>query len=329
MERLGILDEWLEATAETASPEVRFSSCFPFYGDTLYVVPPQHVWPPPPSAKVRWKGAKFVPVKVVETLLAGESLNEESWIVEVSSQCLMPSSTPSGAVVFRTSVRSGAAVDRAGDGVAPHSAACLEFAPGAGLWFAVSFAGEEARDRWKERVAGAIRLLADSGIGGGRSRGWGRSEMPEIAEGPLPGLLLRSAGPQSSGHQAEQAYWLLSPFYPSLADTVDWQRGNYSLMTRTGRVESTAGWGIAKKATRMVAEGSVLVASSELIGSAPDVAPDGFEHPVYRAGFAVAVAVPLKPVAQASPAPVTRPGPQLTPEAAASPDVQEGESDEV
>ena len=38
----------------------------------------------------------------------------------------------------------------------------------------------------------------------------------------------------------------------------------------------------------MIAEGSVLLAASrELRGAARDVAPDGFPHPVYRAGFAV------------------------------------------
>jgi hypothetical protein len=44
----------------------------------------------------------------------------------------------------------------------------------------------------------------------------------------------------------------------------------------------------------MVAEGSVLVAAAEPRGAASDVAPDNFPHPVYRAGFAVAVAIPLK-----------------------------------
>jgi hypothetical protein len=43
-----------------------------------------------------------------------------------------------------------------------------------------------------------------------------------------------------------------------------------------------------------VAEGSVLVSSSEPRGSAADVAPDGFAHPVYRAGFALSLPVPLK-----------------------------------
>ena len=39
----------------------------------------------------------------------------------------------------------------------------------------------------------------------------------------------------------------------------------------------------------MVTEGSVLVAGDVIRGAAPDVAPDGFAHPVFRAGFALSI----------------------------------------
>jgi CRISPR/Cas system CSM-associated protein Csm4 (group 5 of RAMP superfamily) len=66
------------------------------------------------------------------------------------------------------------------------------------------------------------------------------------------------------------------------------------LTTRGGRVESDVRWGDPKKQTRMVAEGSVLVAAAEPRGAAADVAPEGFPHPVYRSGFALTVPIPLK-----------------------------------
>ena len=59
-------------------------------------------------------------------------------------------------------------------------------------------------------------------------------------------------------------------------------------------MESDASWGDRKNQTRMVAEGSVLVASAEPRGSAADVAPDGFPHAVYRAGFALTIPIPLR-----------------------------------
>ena len=51
----------------------------------------------------------------------------------------------------------------------------------------VGFADEAARDQWQDPVKAAFRLLADTGFGGERSRGWGRSETPEFIEGELPG----------------------------------------------------------------------------------------------------------------------------------------------
>ena len=44
----------------------------------------------------------------------------------------------------------------------------------------------------------------------------------------------------------------------------------------------------------MVTEGSVLVAGDSIRGAAPDVAPDGFAHAVFRAGFALSVPLPAQ-----------------------------------
>jgi CRISPR type III-A-associated RAMP protein Csm4 len=283
MARLGMLEEWLAATATAAEPAVRFSSCFPFHGDTIYVTPPRHLWPPPPSSKVRWKGARFVPLSLVESLAGGQPVSEEGWAVDGASETLIAMGTQGP---FRVSVRSSAAVDRGGAGVTPHSSACLEFAPNAGLWTTILFADDAAREVWKDRVAGALRWLSDSGFGGERSRGWGHAEI-EFSESVIP-LPRREAN-------GEIGWWLLSLFYPSAEDSIDWSRGNYSVVARGGRVESGAGWGLPKRATRMIAEGSVLASSLAPRGGAPDVAPEGFPHPVYRWGRALALPVPLKP----------------------------------
>jgi CRISPR type III-A-associated RAMP protein Csm4 len=286
MSRLDMLDQWLEATARASEPAVRFSSCFPYQGDTLLVVPPRNLWPPPPSSKVRWKGARFVPLSVVESLAAGKALSEDGWVIDGPSECLLPFSTPPSSGPFRVSVRSSAAVDREGESVATHSTACLEFTPGSGLWCAVHFDTSASQERWTGPLTAAFRLLSDSGFGGKRSQGWGRAEMPEISEG---GIEIHGGAKRD-----DDAYWLLSLFHPAASDAVEWSQGNYTLTTRGGRVESDARWGDFKKQTRMVAEGSVLVASAEPRGSAADVAPEGFPHPVYRAGFALAIRISLR-----------------------------------
>jgi CRISPR type III-A-associated RAMP protein Csm4 len=449
MARLGWLEEWLDATAR--NPEraaVRFSSCFPFQDETNFIVPPRTVWPPSSpaalAARTRWKSARFVPVEQVPAILAGQTLKDAAWSVDGVSQCLVPAGRPGP---FRTQVRWQAGTDRLTGASERWSTACIEFRPGAGLWAVVSFADESARDHWCPRVKTAFRLLADSGFGGERSRGWGRAETPEFIEGELPGMILPPPAPvaeaapapvveavpqapapapepefaapvavepvpepppaepaaaedsqpeasqpevggagfglpteaaeppvlaaevtappvieplvseapaseeseaaEASAQPAEAAapeepaaepvaealpvetseepaavepepaveavaapaaepepaphsgashtaHWLLSLFAPSSEDAVDWERGNYTLLARGGRVESPAGSGELKKQIEMVAEGSVLVAGESLLGAAPDVAPDGFAHPVFRAGFALSIPLPKR-----------------------------------
>ncbi len=384
MARMGRLEEWLDATARSQEPAVRFSSCFPLVDGTGYVVPPRSLWPPTSpalmAAHVRWKSARFVPLEVVQALLAGRTVEESQWTLDGVSGCLMPAGCQGP---FRTGVRFSAAVDRLTGAAERHSTACIEFRPGAGLWAIVSFADDAARAQWSEPVRAAFRLLADSGFGGERSRGWGRSETPEFIEGTLPDLILPQepleAEPPPSGSgpaaeppaepvqpetaalpapeltaplavpaaqspeeaalpeltvgeageaaaaaeppaeptpaeppepeqarepeppspvlqppspAAEPPQWLLSLFTPAPADEVDWERGDYAVTTRGGRVDSPVRSGEPKKQLNMIVEGSVLVAGDPLRGCATDVAPDGFPHPVFRAGFAVVIPLP-------------------------------------
>jgi hypothetical protein len=107
-----------------------------------------------------------------------------------------------------------------------------------------------------------------------------------VAPTPEPEPPVMEAGAPTHPH------WLLSVFTPATADTVDWRRGNYTVLARGGRVESPAGSGGLKKQIQMVAEGSVIYAETAPRGSAADVAPDGFAHPVFRAGFALAIPLP-------------------------------------
>lgn len=286
MLQLGLGAEWLEATAASAeAPAVRFSSVFPFIGETLLAVPPRSLWPPPESAKVRYKGAHFVPLSVIESLLAEKPIDEDRWAVDGESECLVISNQGRGP--FKVALRSSAGVDRVNQAaVDVHSTACLEFTRAGGLWTLVQFADEAASERWQSPVRSALQLLADSGLGGERSRGWGRSEAPEWQPWKMP---------QAS--EGEQAHWLLSLYTPAENDAVDWKRGNYATVVRRGRIESAAHWGAEKPPTTMIAEGSVLLASNDLRGAATNVAPEGFPHPVYRAGFAVTVPIPWRSAA--------------------------------
>jgi CRISPR type III-A-associated RAMP protein Csm4 len=141
---------------------------------------------------------------------------------------------------------------------------------------------------WAPRLQTAFRLLADSGLGGMRSKGFGRARTPDFQPGTLAELLF------GCDHNAvdSRAWWLLSLFSPSEADSVEWASGDYSLAQRSGRVASTDGGGAEKLTSRMVAEGSVLVSAHQLRGAMRNVAPGGCPHPVYRAGYALALPIP-------------------------------------
>ena len=306
MLHLGHLDDWLDATARASNPAVVFSSLFPFQADTLFAPPPQTLWPPAAAAlrtpspvfltKVRWRTAQFVPVPVIESLITGSQISADQWIADAESGCLLRRDRPQSSP-FRTVVRARVPVDRltnrSADG---HTVACIEFEPGAGLWAVALFADTAAERAWGERVQAAFRLLGDIGFGGSRSTGWGQAPSPECQLGDWPALLFpRLARGLRNGASGglSPLHWLLSLYTPAADDSVNWAEGKYALTVRGGRVESPAGWGAEKKLVRMVTEGSVVSSGTTPKGHAVDVAPDRFAHPVYRAGFALALQLPV------------------------------------
>jgi CRISPR type III-A-associated RAMP protein Csm4 len=272
MSSLGWLEEWLDSTARaTDGSAVRFSSLFPFIGDTRLIAPPRTSWPPSGAGKLYVKAAKLVPLDVARRGIVQES----RWSVDGATECLLPAGMTAP---FEVSMRSGAAVDRLTGQTEPHRTACLEFAPNTGWWGLI----ELVDDAWEARVKSALRLLADSGFGGERSRGWGRAAEPEFSD----------ATPLFNGEGHAGAWWMLSLYSPHADDAIDWSRGDYASTTRAGWTDSVAG-SVKKKHVRMIEEGSVLMAPA-LRGRAVDVAPEGFPHPAWRAGFALAVPVPIE-----------------------------------
>lgn len=326
---LGERERWLAATVGAEEPAVRLSSLFPFQGRTLLAPPPRSFWPPHGAHRLRFQAAQFAPLGLIHDLIREQPIREDRYEIDPLSGCVIAAG---GQSPFRTVLRSAAAIDRWTGSAEPHQTACLEFNQGAGLWLAAEFAGTEAREAWAKPLRAAFRLLGDTGIGGERSRGWGRSEAVEIEEGSLGRLLFGHGA--AAEDPAATGYWLLSLYSPAESDGVDWSRGDYRLRTRAGRIESPAGHGAEKRAQRVVTEGSVVVAARPPRGAAHDVAPAGFAHPVYRAGFAVAVPVtwkaaadrPLTPIAEPEPEPEPVPEPPPVIEAAPAP---EPESDPV
>lgn len=303
MEQLGYLESWLDATVRAETPVATFSSLFPYQGDTLFAPPPATLWPPPHSlltgpspvflTKMRWEAIRFIPLTLVEALVTGQQILADQWVIDAESGCLLRRDRPSQSP-FRFSSRPRVAVDRltSASRQADH-AACVEFENGSGLWLTVRFANSETEQNWSSRIQSALCLLADTGFGGRRSSGWGQTAEPEWQAGNWPGILLPKLARKLPDEDQSSLYWLLSLYAPSASDQVNWKVGEYRLTVRGGRVQSRSGSGALKKTARMVTEGSVIGLPQNPVGVAIDVAPDGFVHPVYRSGLALALRLPL------------------------------------
>ena len=160
MARLGLLEEWLDATARSPEPAVKFSSCFPFQGDTMFVVPPRSLWPPAASAKIRWKGARFVPLSVVEDLFTRARFRKKldgGWRQRMPDSARLARSLPR----LREIGRSGRPAGRRGrtafermSGI-PGSARCKS------MWLMASFQDAE---KWKQPSDGRVQIAGGFGI---------------------------------------------------------------------------------------------------------------------------------------------------------------------
>lgn len=307
MRQLGFLEPWLRATTRSETPALAWSSLFPFQGDTLFAPPPATAWPPPPTlvtspsplllSKLRWSAARFVPLPLIESILTGQKVLADQWLPDPESGCLLRRDRPS-ATPFRIGLRSTAAVDRlSGLSRRASSLACIEFEPSSGLWTVIRFRDQAAESDWADQLAGAFRLLADTGLGARRTSGWGHAQPPEIRRGQWPAILMpklaRAIDANRPGADSGAVlYWLLSLYSPGAADTIDWSAGEYRLVVRGGRVENASAGASEKKSLRMISEGSVVAARSEPMGASLDVAPEGFSRPIRRSGIALTVQLP-------------------------------------
>src|SRR5947209_7488946 len=105
MRSLGWLEAWLDATARaSAGSAVRFSSLYPFVGETRLLPPPRTSWPPSGAGKLYVQAAKLVPVEVARRGV----IHESRWTVDGSSECLLPAGI---SAPFEVAMRAAAAVD--------------------------------------------------------------------------------------------------------------------------------------------------------------------------------------------------------------------------
>lgn len=266
MDRFGWMEEWL-----AAGRAVRLSSLFPWQQGTLFAPPPASVWPPANGLqRLRPKLVRFLPLPAIRDLLSEGGLAESRWVLDPGSGCLLAADRAGSGGPFRPLHVEKAAGPKSG----------IQFVEDAGVWGLAVCESEE----WRKRMEAALRWLADSGVGGNRALGWGGSAGVRLEKAESVEALLRRGAPGDGS----KGWWLLSMFAPAADEEVFWEQGAYRLAVRSGWVEGTT---VTKRPQRLVAEGSVVFAPAAPAGSLEDVAPEGWAHPVYRNGFAVAVAL--------------------------------------
>lgn len=160
----------------------------------------------------------------------------------------------------------------------------VSFSEGCGLWFGVCWLAPESERAGHQRMfEQALHALADAGLGGERSAGYGaftwKSQGTVDWPDPAPG----------------QLYVTLSRYHPRSCETPASFTGEgtaYSLQAVAGYLQSPLLASQRRRRLRLVAEGSVLRAGdSPPFGDLVDVRPQvgNFPHPVWRYGLACPV----------------------------------------
>jgi len=164
-----------------------------------------------------------------------------------------------------------------------HTGRCV-FAPGCGLWFPVVWrqpgTAAQVDGPGRKALELALSLLCDAGLGGDRAAGLGACSW--------------SAGAETAWQAVPpgQAGVLLSRYHPregELPAAIQGPRVRYALTSVAGYLRSPQAVAQRRRRLWLFGEGSVLTATSEVMGDVTDVRPlvGEFPHPVWRCGLAL------------------------------------------
>jgi CRISPR-associated protein Csm4 len=179
-------------------------------------------------------------------------------------------------------------VDRVTDAANIFHAGRTTFARDCGLWFGVQWLRPDAQAddlAYQEAFELLLALLADSGLGGERTYGYGAFEYATHGPISLPDPQLHSQA------------MLLSRYHPRSEELPHVLQGAYRLESVAGWLESPDGADRRRKRLHLLAEGSLITWPGSPAGDVVDVNPTyqnlqgDLPHPVWRYGLALATAV--------------------------------------
>ena len=297
------LEAWL-APFSQGKPPFLLSSAFPYAGDVRLF--PAPVFEPPLSGELRrelgkkLKRLSHVSEGILTGWLKGNDLENElehkgvsnfiqsgrAWVTtgersQIATAIGLPAEEPDALLIWREQVAPHVTVGRINNTPNLHHSGRVTFSKGCGLWL-----GLRGPDEWSERVERALRVMADSGMGGLRSTGHGAFKFQ-----PWPSKNTFAA-PEEDGYG-----FLLSRTAPAatqMQSLID-AGTSYRLATIGGWCGNEEGMPRKRRRVRLLAEGSVVRWTSNPFGQLVDVNPvsagDTLAHPVYRNGFGLAIRV--------------------------------------
>lgn len=261
--------------------ECRFSSAFPYCGNSLFFPRPFCKLPAiqgmenDPALGKKIKKIQFLDTPTFERLLNGELKSISPADISPGGKFIsMKSDFPE----FTKSLHERVSLDPDTFESVPFSLENLHLHPDSGLFFMISTSGEDIPDV----ILQSLRYLADQGIGSDRNVGYGKFEIDSIS-----GLSLKT--PAHPSH-----YLSLAPVFPS--ELMEQEMNNpqmnsaWKFKMSEGYISSPGdeAWlGLKRKQFLMLTEGTVLFSPDEQpVGLLRDVKPDypGEIHPVWRDG---------------------------------------------
>lgn len=175
--------------------------------------------------------------------------------------------------IYKVEERPRVVVDRFTNATHIYYSSCFRFNEGCGLWFYL-----DVEDGIKHEIESAIKLLADEGIGGERSYGYGQFDF--------------SMDKIESGVENAEQYMLLSLCIPNERDDLEKLKA-YGLIERTGYISSPYLKSKRYMLHTMIKEGSIL--GDKFIGNVVDNTPSDFDiHKVIKYGKAFLIPLRLE-----------------------------------
>lgn len=316
------------ALRDRSDAPLLLTSAFPFAGDVLLLPRPRLALSPltktaqpamdqtqeQPASRKKYKKVRWVSLSIFTQLISGidqptfDVLWSEGaliqggtvWVTKTEEDLisqLVERNEDDKLFIWGEQNTPKVTIDRTGNASTLFHVGRLHFAPSCGLWLMAS--GETL---WLDRTEDALRLLADSGIGGQRSRGNGQFVLQPLVVPTLP----------INDPKAEYCVLLsrLAPRQEEM-DLLRQDSANYQLVTVGGFNGTPSDQPLVRQQVRLLTEGSVIGQGARMLGKLVNVNPFWdeqkqqlkadidrsnpklplIEHPIYRYGFGFTVPV--------------------------------------